>query len=42
MYPITKYLVLGFWVIVVTEQFLGKYMIVGYLDPEGIAPSAEV
>ena len=27
--------VLGIWVIVITVQFLGKYMIIGYLDPEG-------
>ena len=25
--------VLGFWVIVVVVQVLGKYMIIGYLDP---------
>ena len=27
--------VLGYWVIVVIVQVLGKYRIVGYLDPEG-------
>ena len=27
--------VLGFWVIVVIVQVLGKYMIIRYLDPEG-------
>ena len=26
-------LVLGFWVIVIIVQVLGKYMIIGYLDP---------
>ena len=31
MYPILRYL--GFRVIVIVEQVLGKYMIIGYLDP---------
>ena len=31
MYPITEYL--GFGVIVIIVQVLGKYMIIGYLDP---------
>ena len=26
---------LGFWVIVIIAQVLGKYMIIGYLDPFG-------
>ena len=30
-YPIIRYL--GFWVIVMIVQVLGKYMIIGYLDP---------
>ena len=30
MYP------LGIWVIVIIVQVLGKYMIIGYLDPLGI------
>ena len=28
-------LLLGIWVIVITVQILGKYMIIGYLDPQG-------
>ena len=28
-------LVFGFWVIVITVQVLGKYMIIGYWDPQG-------
>ena len=28
-----NYLVLGMWVIMVVVQLLGKYMIIGYLDP---------
>ena len=27
-------LVLGFWVIVIIIQVLGKYMVISYLDPE--------
>ena len=27
--------VLGFWVIVIVVQVLGKYMIIRYLDPKG-------
>ena len=31
MYPGTRYL--GFWVLVIIVQVLGKYMVVGYSDP---------
>ena len=27
---------LGFWVIVITVQVLGKYMMIRYLDPQGL------
>ena len=29
-------LVLGIWVIVIIVQVLGKYMIIGYVDPQGM------
>ena len=28
-----NYWVLGFWVMVIIEQVLGKYMVIRYLDP---------
>ena len=28
--------VLGIWVIVLVVQVLGKYMTIGYLDPQGL------
>ena len=34
-YPIIGYL--GFWVIGITVQVLGKYMIIRYLDPWGLS-----
>ena len=30
---VTNKWVLGFWVIVIIEQILGNYLIIGYLDP---------
>ena len=33
--PVANNWVLGVLVIVIIEQVLGKYMIIGYLDPEG-------
>ena len=32
---VPNYWVLGFWVIVIIVQVLGKYMNIGYLDPQG-------
>ena len=34
MYP--NNWVLGIWAIVIIVQILGKYMIIGYLDPLGL------
>ena len=31
---VLNYWVLGFWVIEILVQVLGKYMIIGYLDPD--------
>ena len=38
---VPNYLVRGVWVIVTVVQVLGKHMIVGYLDPKGLASTMD-
>ena len=35
MYPIIRYVILGFWGVVLTVYVLGKYMIIRYFDLQG-------